>query len=216
MVPSTGRGRSRTHKASLARQQRSENDDDVLVRRTGGGVNDYADDNTKALTDSSSSELFLSSWFSKTVAIFFGETGAGVVAGATLLMLIPILLSLCLEGDNVLGSFASQLTSTNGMTENDIDILLDRTIRFGERQKAKGNQMAIGRVQQMLRYMESSEEFAILPTTLQQQCRNRHELCCFWAAHGECPSIDDETSSSTTTLSFMATHCAPGTDYRPY
>jgi hypothetical protein len=189
MQSSTGRRRSPTCSNSRPCQTNRSNDDgNVLSSRKFG--DDYDDDNdTTVMIDSSSSTgLFLPSLFWKTVTKFVGNSGWGVVVWSIILILISILVSLYMEGDNSPGSFASQLIFTKGLTENDVEILLDRTTRLGVRQKAEGNRMAISMVQDMLKY---SEEFAILPTTLQNQCRNHHELCCFWAASGECPGGDD-------------------------
>jgi hypothetical protein len=217
MQSSTGRRRSPTCSNSRPCQSNRSNDDGNVLgsRKFGDDYDDYDDydddnDTTVMIDSSSSTELFLPSLFWKTVTKFVGNSGWGVVVWSIILILISILVPLYMEGDNSLGSFASQLILTKGTTENDVEILLDRTTRFGVRQKAEGNRMAISMVQDMLKYMEASEEFAILPTTLQNQCRNHHELCCFWAASGECPGGDDKISIATATPSFMTTQCAPG------
>jgi hypothetical protein len=38
----------------------------------------------------------------------------------------------------------------------------------------------------MLDYMENSDDFTGLSKEIQENCQNRHELCAFWAAIGEC------------------------------
>jgi hypothetical protein len=132
-------------------------------------------------------------------------------------------------------SFAWPSFAKGIMDDNKDELLIDRTTRFGVRQTAKGNRKAMNAVKEMLRYMEAilPENHLLtssLPETVKEQCRNRHELCCFWAAHGECATADgggvalaaivgsnsggstsSPSSTSTSPASYMDTHCAPGT-----
>jgi ShK domain-like len=82
------------------------------------------------------------------------------------------------------------------------ETLLERTVKFGDKQAATGDKrlQTLGVVQDMLDYMESSDEFMALPTKIQENCRNKHELCAFWSAIGECSA----------NMAFMKIQCAPG------
>lgn len=143
-------------------------------------------------------------WF--LYSALFGASGWGLALSVSLLA-IAILISFSFEGGRLPIFLSWNYTQrvSDKSPNFEIDALIDRTTRFGERQKAKGNQKAVDKVKEMLHYMESSDTFLSLPETRRLRCRNQNELCCFWAATGACDS--DESSSSS---SFMTTHCAPG------
>ncbi|KAG7344014.1 procollagen-proline dioxygenase [Nitzschia inconspicua] len=86
------------------------------------------------------------------------------------------------------------------ITESDKEIL-EHTLKFGEKQAATGNQAedTMKVVRAMVDYMEKSDEFMALPTSVQEHCKNTHELCSFWAAIGECEA----------NIAFMKVKCAP-------
>lgn len=78
--------------------------------------------------------------------------------------------------------------------------LLEKSETFGDRQTATGNQKdaTIKVVKETLQYMDS-DEFANLPRATRENCKNRNELCAFWAVIGECEK----------NKAFMQTKCAP-------
>ena len=67
------------------------------------------------------------------------------------------------------------------------DDLLSRTAKFGDLQSAHGSKAAETRkvVEDFLDYMENSDDFKNLPDKIRKECKNRNELCAFWAAIGE-------------------------------
>jgi prolyl 4-hydroxylase len=86
------------------------------------------------------------------------------------------------------------------MSESDKE-LLERTAKFGELQTATGDKkdLTLKVIRDMVEYMENSDDFMALPTAIQENCQNTHELCAFWAAIGECEA----------NIAFMKVKCAP-------
>jgi prolyl 4-hydroxylase len=80
--------------------------------------------------------------------------------------------------------------------------LLEKTVKFGVAQTAAGNKAHLTMVviRKMMDYLERSDDFMALPTKIQENCKNNHELCSFWAAIGECEA----------NVAFMKVQCAPG------
>lgn len=64
--------------------------------------------------------------------------------------------------------------------------LLEETAAFGEKQIADGGERreTLARVKEILDYM-NSEKVASLSPAVRENCRNRHELCAFWALLGK-------------------------------
>mmetsp|Transcript_34633 Transcript_34633/g.81651 ORF Transcript_34633/g.81651 Transcript_34633/m.81651 type:complete len:549 (-) Transcript_34633:247-1893(-) len=102
-------------------------------------------------------------------------------------------------------------TATNGMkskTDNAVDQaptadvadLLRRTGEFGVIQNADGSQeeLTLEAIRKMMKYVES-DEFMFLPKKIKENCKNKENLCSFWAAIGECEN----------NKSFMKVSCAP-------
>jgi hypothetical protein len=107
----------------------------------------------------------------------------------------------CGSCDELVGK-TKTTTAVHSMNDSDHDILIEKTVKYGEKQTATGeeksNTLAI--IQDMLQYMESSDEFMALPTKIQENCRNQNKLCSFWAAIGECHA----------NMAYMNIQCAPG------
>lgn len=82
-----------------------------------------------------------------------------------------------------------------------VEDILSKTANFGEIQTASGDKKhrTIEIVREMIEYMEQSNEFNELPPKIQQNCRNKNELCSFWAVIGECEN----------NKSYMKIQCAP-------
>lgn len=83
----------------------------------------------------------------------------------------------------------------------DVARMLRKTIEFGETQRVDGNskEKTLQNIRDMIFYMESSEEFLSLDSKVQHNCKNKNELCSFWAAIGECEA----------NIAFMKVQCAP-------
>ena len=77
---------------------------------------------------------------------------------------------------------------------------LEKIKDFGELQVAEGVEAAqtLERIESTLTYMQS-EEVLNLPDRVRTRCKNRHELCTFWAVIGECEK----------NAAWMTTNCAP-------
>jgi len=59
------------------------------------------------------------------------------------------------------------------------------TERFGDRQVAEGDDAAhtLELIKQSIDYM-ASDQVMSLPKTIREGCRNKHDLCTFWATVG--------------------------------
>jgi len=94
-------------------------------------------------------------------------------------------------------------TTATAATESieDVSRMLKRTTKFGELQVASGEytKKTLENVQEMIDYMETSDDFLALPSRVQDNCRNKNELCSFWAAIEECEA----------NVAFMKIECAP-------
>jgi len=77
--------------------------------------------------------------------------------------------------------------------------LLEGTTEFGEKQEASGDKFeaTMDVIEKSTLYM--SRDLKDLPPKVIEQCKNRHKLCAFWAAIGECEA----------NISYMTTNCAP-------
>lgn len=86
------------------------------------------------------------------------------------------------------------------ITEDD-STMLERTAKFGAAQSARGDKKkeTLDNVKAMLDYMEKSEDYLSLPSTIRQNCKNNNEFCSFWASIGECQN----------NIAFMKIQCAP-------
>jgi prolyl 4-hydroxylase len=120
--------------------------------------------------------------------------------------------------NNEKGSYEDTLETVANDDDDDTDVLatrialLETTIAFGERQRADGEQAqeTLELIEQTVLYLQSNlvstSTSAAPPPPLfddimmrHNHCRNRHELCAFWAVLGEC----DINSA------YMHTHCGP-------
>jgi ShK domain-like len=86
--------------------------------------------------------------------------------------------------------------------------VVTRTKAFGELQIVSGNKKdaTMDVVKKMLEYMESSSDFKSLPDKIQKECKNRNELCAFWAAIGE---VGFQNEWHRVQLSLLLAVCVP-------
>lgn len=91
------------------------------------------------------------------------------------------------------GNAARTATEQRLLDEVDSSIL-SKTTAFGNTQTADGDKKEITMkvVEEMLDYMEHSDDFKTLPDKIKKECKNRNELCSFWAAIGECEGEEKE------------------------
>lgn len=77
--------------------------------------------------------------------------------------------------------------------------LILATTNFGNKQIASGDERArtLTVIEESVSYMKN--EIDDLPANIVSQCLNRHDLCSFWAAIGECKANEG----------FMLTNCSP-------
>jgi prolyl 4-hydroxylase len=119
--------------------------------------------------------------------------------------------------NNEKGNHEDTLETVANDDDNDTDglatriALLETTIAFGERQRADGEQAQdiLELIAQTVLYLQSNlvtTSTSASPPPLfddimirHNHCRNRHELCAFWAVLGEC-DINP---------AYMYTHCGP-------
>ena len=87
------------------------------------------------------------------------------------------------------------------MSETDIDVpskddVIRKTEEFGLRQKVEGSQHAdiLELIKASIAYMEDPTRLA-QPSHVVENCKNRHELCSFWAVLGECEKNQGKNSS---------------------
>lgn len=76
----------------------------------------------------------------------------------------------------------------------------DKTTQFGKRQEAKGSKAkeTLKLIAESVEYMKSAD-VQTLSAKIRDNCKNKHNLCSFWAVLGECEA----------NKSFMKTNCAP-------
>lgn len=91
------------------------------------------------------------------------------------------------------------VTKTGTRTRTDEEVLA-ATAKFGERQLAEGGDAVetLALIEDSVTYM-TSDQVMSLPATIRENCRNKNELCSFWAYVGECEANQ----------SFMKINCAP-------
>lgn len=82
-----------------------------------------------------------------------------------------------------------------------VETMMERTANFGVKQIADGDQKekTLDIVKTSLNYMEKSEDFRSLSLEIRNNCKNKNQLCSFWAAIGECQK----------NMAFMKIQCAP-------
>eukprot|EP00521_Asterionellopsis_glacialis_P009210 CAMPEP_0195287084 /NCGR_PEP_ID=MMETSP0707-20130614/4297_1 /TAXON_ID=33640 /ORGANISM="Asterionellopsis glacialis, Strain CCMP134" /LENGTH=555 /DNA_ID=CAMNT_0040346809 /DNA_START=40 /DNA_END=1707 /DNA_ORIENTATION=+ len=84
------------------------------------------------------------------------------------------------------------------LTKEDNELIEDTT-KFGVKQSAEGSEVrdTLNIIERSIIYYET--EAVNLPKRVMKDCLNRHELCSFWSAIGECEN----------NKAYMVTNCAP-------
>ena len=98
---------------------------------------------------------------------------------------------------NTAGGEVSSLLSSSMTAEQ--KALVEATTDFGELQQVSGDdwKATVDVIEKTIHYMKT--ETGNLPNDVLDKCMNRHELCAFWVALGECEK----------NRAYMMTNCAP-------
>jgi prolyl 4-hydroxylase len=104
--------------------------------------------------------------------------------------------------------------------ENESSVI-EATLNCGEKQVAEGTEKVrtLDRIRKSIEYFKN--EVPSLPDSVKDKCKNRHELCSFWAVLGECEKnqrymvTNCAVACRSCHLIDMETRCPPLTGVKP-
>lgn len=91
----------------------------------------------------------------------------------------------CAKSCNTCKKSERKLTKLNNPEDQ---ALVEKTAKYGDLQIVSGDKanLTMNVIRDMMKYLEESDDFKGLSSNIKKNCQNRHELCAFWVAIGEC------------------------------